>query len=94
MNGVAKLMIQTITEEAQSKMIDSQMPLDFWGEANNSAVYLHQRSPNEGPTHRGHRDRYQAPYSTPYKMLQAVAKRSHNNDDNEIMYQAPCHNHP
>jgi len=43
-------MIQTITEKARSMMIDSQAPLVFWGEAVNTAVYLHQRTPNEGLT--------------------------------------------
>jgi len=41
-NGVAERMIQTISEEARSMMIDSQAPLVFWGEPVNTAVYLHQ----------------------------------------------------
>jgi len=41
-NRVAEHMIQTITEKAQSMMIDSQAPLVFWREAVNTAVYLHQ----------------------------------------------------
>ena len=47
-NGVAERMIRTITEKARAMMIDSQAPIQFWGEAVNTAVYLHQRSPNEG----------------------------------------------
>jgi hypothetical protein len=88
-NGVAEHLIQTITEKAQSMMIDSQAPLVFWGEAVNTAVYLHQRTPNIGLTKRDDRGRYQAPYSTPYVMLQAFGKSSHNNDGNEISYKAP-----
>jgi len=55
-NGVAERMIQTITEKARSMMIDSQAPLVFWGEAVNTAVYLHQRTPNEDLTKRDDRD--------------------------------------
>jgi hypothetical protein len=84
-------MIQTITEKARSMMIDSQAPLVFWGEAVNTAVYLHQQTPNEGLTKRDDRDGYQAPYPTPYEMLQAFGKPSHNNDGNEISYKAPLH---
>jgi len=47
-NGVAGLMIRTITEKARLMMIDSQAPIQFWGEAVNAAVYLHHGSPNEG----------------------------------------------
>ena len=90
-NGVAERMIQTITEKAQSMMIDSQAPFVFWGEAVNTAVYLHQRTPNEGLTKRDNRDGYQEPYPTPFKMLQAVGKPSHDNDGNEIVYKTPLH---
>jgi hypothetical protein len=45
-NGVAERMIMTITEKAHAMLIDSQAPIEFWGEAVNSVVYLHQRSPN------------------------------------------------
>jgi len=47
-NRVAECIIQTITEIARSMMIDFQVPPVFWGEAVNAAVYLHQRTPNEG----------------------------------------------
>jgi hypothetical protein len=62
-NGVAERMIGTITEKARAMMIDSQAPVQFWGEAVNTAVYLHQRSPNEG-LKRNNLDGYQAPYET------------------------------
>jgi len=90
-NGVAEHMIQTMTEKAQSMMIDSQAPLLFWGEAVNTAVYLHQRTPNEGLMTRDDRDGYQAPYPTSYEMLQAFSKPSQDNDGNEIWYKAPLH---
>jgi hypothetical protein len=51
-NGVAGGMICTITKKARAMMIDCQAPIQFWGEAVNTAVYLHQRSPNEGLTKR------------------------------------------
>jgi hypothetical protein len=91
MNGVAKRMIHTITEKAREMMIDSQAPIQFWGEAVNTAVYLHQRSPNES-MRRGDRDGYQAPYATPYEMLHGFGKPSHNANGNKISYQASLHN--
>jgi len=68
-NRVAERMIRTITEKARAMIIDSQAPVQFWGEAVNTAVNLHQRSPNEGLKVKNVRDGYQAPYETPYKIL-------------------------
>jgi hypothetical protein len=87
--GVAERMIPTITEKARYMTLDSQVPHVFWGEAVNTAVYLHQRTRNEGITRRHHHIGYQAPYSTPYAMLHASGKPSHNNDSNTIPYKAP-----
>jgi hypothetical protein len=61
-------MIRTVTEKAPAMMIDSQAPIQFWGEAVYTAVYLHQRSPNESMKSSDH-DGYQAPYEMPYEML-------------------------
>jgi len=72
-------------------MIDSQAPLVCWGEAVNTAVYFLQRTPNEGLTKRDDRDGYQAPYPTPYEMLQACGQPTHHNDGNEFSYQDPLH---
>jgi len=80
-------MIWTITEKARAMRIDSQAPIQFWGEAINTAVYLHQRSPNEGLTKRDDRDDYKAPYETPYEMLHAFGKPA----GNKISYKAPTH---
>jgi hypothetical protein len=66
-------------------MFDSLVPQVFWGEAVNMAVYLYQRTPNDGLTGRDHRDGYKAPYSTPWELLQAFGKLSPNNDGNEIL---------
>jgi hypothetical protein len=33
-------MIRTLTEKARAMILDSQAPLEFWGEAVNPAVYL------------------------------------------------------
>ena len=82
-------MIRTITEKAPAMIIDSQAPIEFWGEAVNTAVYLHQRSPNKGLTKRDDRDGYQAPYETPYEMLQAFGKPSHDNNGKVISYKSP-----
>jgi hypothetical protein len=49
-NGVAERMITTITDKARAMMIDSQAPVQVWGEAVNTVVYLYKRSPNEGLT--------------------------------------------
>jgi hypothetical protein len=90
-NGVAERMIRTITEKARAMMIDSQAPVQFGGEAVNPAVYLHQRSPNEGLTKRDVRDGHKAPYETPYEMLHAFGKPAHDKAGNEISYKAPIH---
>jgi len=90
-NGVAERMIHTITEKACAMMIDSQAPIQFWGEAVNTAVYFHQRSPNEG-LKRSDRNGYQAPYETPYEMLHGFGKPTHTADGNKISYQASLHN--
>ena len=84
-------MIQIMTENARSMMIDSQVTPVFWGEAAITAVYLPQRTPNEGLMKRDDHDGYKAPYSTPYERLHAFGKPSDNNDGNEISYKAPLH---
>jgi len=71
-------------------MIDSQAPIQFWGEAVNTTVYLHQGSPNEG-LKRNDRDRCQAPYERPYEMLHGFGNPTHDADSNEISYQASLH---
>jgi len=90
-NGIAERMIRTITEKATPMMIDSQAPIQFWGEAVDTAVYLHQRSPNEG-LKRNDRDGYQALYETPYEMLHGFGKATHDAAGNEILFQASIHN--
>ena len=90
-NSVAERIIRTITEKAWVMMIDSQAPIQFWGEAIDTTVYLHQRSPNEG-LKRNDRDGYPAWYKTPYKMLHAFGKLTHDAAGNEILYQASLHN--
>jgi hypothetical protein len=90
-NEVAERMIHTITEKARAMIIDSESPVQFCGEAVYTAVYLHQRSPNEGLKRQNDCKGYQAPYKTPYKMLHGFGKPTHNADGNEISYQAPLH---
>jgi hypothetical protein len=86
-NGVSERMIRTITEKARAMMIDSQASIQCGGQAVNTAVYLHQRSRNEGLTKRDEQDGYKAPYATPYEMLHAFGKPAGNN----ISYKAPIH---
>jgi len=84
-------MIRTITETARVMMIDCQAPIQFWGEVVNSAVYLHQRSPNES-LKRSDRDGYQAPYEMPYEMLHGFGQPMDDAKGNKISYQASPHN--
>jgi hypothetical protein len=84
-------MIRTITEKARAMMIDSQAPVQFWGEAVNTAVYLHQRSPNEGLTKRDDGDGYNAPYVSPHEMLHAFGNPTHDEAGNKISYKARLH---
>ena len=72
-------------------MINCQVPLVFWGDAVITAVYHYQRTPNNGLTKWDDCNGYQAPYQTPYEMLQAFGKLSHNTESNEISKKAPLH---
>ena len=45
-NGLAERMIQTINSKARSLLIDAALPIRFWSEAVNTAVYLHRISPS------------------------------------------------
>jgi hypothetical protein len=90
--GVAERMIGTITEKARAMMIDSQAPVQFGGQAVNTAVYLHQRSPNKGLKRKTDRDGYQAPYETPYEILHRFGNPTLNADGNNISYQASLNN--
>jgi len=85
-------MIRTITEKALAIMIDSQVPIQFWGEAVNTSVYLHQRLPNKRLKRRHDRDGYQALYETPHEMLHGFGKPTHDADSNDISYRASLHN--
>jgi len=89
--GVAERMIHTVTEKARAMMIDTQPSIQLWGEAVNTAVYLHQRSPNEGLKRKDCYD-YKEPYEMPYQMLRSFGKLTHDADGNEILYQAALHN--
>jgi hypothetical protein len=84
-------MIKTITEKAHAMIIDSQAPIEFWGEAVNTAVYLHQRSPNEGLAKRDDRDGYKAPHEMPYEM-HAFGKPTHGDSDAMSADSFPNHN--
>jgi len=84
-------MIRTITEKARAMMIDSNVPVKFWGEAVNTAVYLHQRSPKEG-LKRNNRDGYQALYETPSEMLHGFGKSTHDADSKKISYPTSLQN--
>jgi hypothetical protein len=64
--GVTERMILTVAENTHAMMIDSQVAVQFWGEAVDTTVHLHQRSPNEGLKRNNDLDGYQAPYATPY----------------------------
>jgi hypothetical protein len=70
---------------AQAMMIDFQASIQFGGEAVNTTVYLHQRSPNEG-LKRNDREGYKALYEMPYEMLYGFSKPTHDADGNGISY--------
>ena len=72
-------------------MIDSQAPLEFWGEAVGTVVYLHRLTPNEELTKRDDLDGYKAAYETPYEMLHAYGKPAVDQDGNKMSYKAPLH---
>jgi len=72
-------------------IIDSQAPIQFCGEAVNTAVYHHQRSPN-GCLKRTDRDGCKALYQTPYVKLHRFPKPTPDADGKEISYQASLHN--
>ena len=71
-------------------MIDSQAPIQFWGKAVITGVYLHQRSLNDG-VKRNDCDGYKALYQTPYEMLHGFSKPTQDADGNAISYQASLH---
>jgi hypothetical protein len=72
-------------------MTDSQAAHVFWGEAANTAVYLHQQTPIKGLTKTDDRDGYRAHFPTPYEILQAFGKPSDDNEGNGISYKVPLH---
>ena len=77
--------IRIPVKRAWAMMLDSQTSIKFWREAVNTAVYLHQRTPNEGLR------REQRRHLTPYAMLHVHGKPISDNDGNEISYKAPLH---
>jgi hypothetical protein len=41
-NGVSERMLQTLNTKARALMIEANLPSNFWAEAINTAIYLHQ----------------------------------------------------
>lgn len=56
-------------------MIDAQVPVEFSGEAVNTANCLHRLTPNSGLIKRDDRDRCGAPHDIPHETLHAYGKR-------------------
>jgi hypothetical protein len=77
-NGVSERLIGVITEKARAMMIDSQAPLEFWGEAVMTAAYLHRRTPSRALGSK-----------TPWEMLHSHIKRK--NGDAEPVGPPPIH---
>ena len=90
--GVAKRIIRTVTEMARAITIESPAPVLIWGEAVNTAVYLHQRSPNEGLKRKNDRNGYQELYEMPHDMLHGFVKPTPDADSNMILYQGILNN--
>jgi len=80
MNGVSERMIETITEKARALMIESQAPIQFWGEAVNTASYLHQRTPSAALNSK-----------TPYEVLNGYGKPEKDENGKPIDYKALLH---
>jgi hypothetical protein len=78
-------MIHLITEKQRAMILDSQAPLEFWGKAINTTVYLHQRLPNKGLTKRNNCDGYKDPYGTPYKMQHSYRKPEYDKPHNNLI---------
>jgi len=70
-------MIRTVTETTWAMMIDSQAPVQIWGDAVKTAVYLHERPLNKGLKRQNDHDGNQEPYKTPFKMLHGFGKSMH-----------------
>jgi len=51
-NGVAERMIQTLSTRARAVMLDAGVPIDFWAEVINTAVYLQQWIPSSALDYR------------------------------------------
>jgi hypothetical protein len=71
-------MIETFTEKARALMIETQAPIQFWGEAVNMACYLHQRTLSAALSG-----------NTPYKVINRCGKPIHDENGNPIEYKAP-----
>ena len=77
-------------------MTDSQVPIEHWGWAVHTAVYLHRRTPNESlclnqqtPNESLHLEKRQ--HTTPYEMLYNYGKPTHTTDKILISYAPPLH---
>ena len=49
-NGISERLNRTLIESAKSMIFHAKMPLNFWAEAVNTAVYLHNRIPTSSLT--------------------------------------------
>jgi len=87
----AEYMIETIPEIAWSIMNDSQVPLEFPGEAINTTKYIHLRTSKAGLMKRHNCTSYQVPYRTAYEMLHAFDVLPQFNGRNKILYKTPVH---
>jgi transposase InsO family protein len=71
-NGVSERLIGVITEKARAMMIDSQAPLEFWGEAVMTATYLHRRTPSRALGGK-----------TPWELLHSDIKKKNSRGDGD-----------
>jgi len=91
-NVVAEGKICTISETGWAMIIDSQAPVQFWGEEVLSTVYLYQILPTEGLRRKYDHNGYQAPYKMPYQMLHGSGPPTCNADGNRISYHTSLQN--
>ncbi|CCX07928.1 Similar to Retrovirus-related Pol polyprotein from transposon TNT 1-94; acc. no. P10978 [Pyronema omphalodes CBS 100304] len=75
-NGVAERLIGVIVQRARAMLIDAQAPVEFWAEAVNTAVYIHQRIPSKALSSKPDSDGLtESPSITPYDMLHMWGKK-------------------
>ncbi|KAF8535738.1 hypothetical protein BDD12DRAFT_891912 [Trichophaea hybrida] len=78
----------TVTKKLHAMMIDTEEPIEFGEKQLTQQSTSIKDIQNEGLAKRDDRDGYKAPYETPYEMLHAFGKSTHDDDGNKISAEA------